>query len=75
MPPPRQSKVELYAAIRRDSRAGVSGRDLQRKYNIGYQTVRAAWRSAWPAERKKYPSRAPKLDEFKPVIDERAGRL
>ncbi|MGQ4619086.1 DUF6879 family protein [Nocardia sp. R7R-8] len=54
MPPPRQSKVELYAAIRRDSRAGVSGRDLQRKCNVGYQTVRAALRSAWPAERKKY---------------------
>ncbi|WP_373281170.1 hypothetical protein [Nocardia araoensis] len=27
-------------------------------------------RAAWPAERKKYPSRASKLDEFKPVIDE-----
>nr|WP_307622942.1 IS21 family transposase [Nocardia lijiangensis] len=70
MPPPRQSKVELYAAIRRDSRVGASGRDLQRKYNVGYQTVRAALWSAWPAERKKYPSRASKLDEFKPVIDE-----
>ncbi|MEU7765093.1 hypothetical protein AB0B25_08220 [Nocardia sp. NPDC049190] len=32
--------------------------------------MRAALRSAWPAERKKYPSRASKLDEFKPVIDE-----
>jgi hypothetical protein len=52
VPPPRQSKVELYAAIRRDSRAGVSGRDLQRKYNVGYQTVRAALRSGgWPSVR------------------------
>lgn len=31
MPPP--SKIELYAAIRRDARAGLSGRALERKYN------------------------------------------
>ncbi|MBF6175191.1 IS21 family transposase [Nocardia blacklockiae] len=68
--PPRQSKVELYAAIRRDSRAGMSGRALERKYNVSYRTVRAALNSAWPAERKKYPPRASKLDEFKPTIDE-----
>ncbi|MFE9328790.1 hypothetical protein ACIHDR_48850 [Nocardia sp. NPDC052278] len=53
-----------------DSRAGVSGQDLQRKYNVGYQTVRAALRSAWLAERKKDPPKASKLDEFKPIIDE-----
>ncbi len=28
--PPRQSKVELYAALRRDSRAGLSNRALER---------------------------------------------
>ncbi|GAA5091468.1 IS21 family transposase [Nocardia iowensis] len=68
--PPRQSKVELYAAIRRDSRAGMSGRELQGKYNVSYRTVRAALASAWPAERKKYPPRASKLDEFKSTIDQ-----
>jgi transposase len=68
--PRRQSKVELYAAIRREARAGVSGRELQRRYNVGYRTVAQALGSAWPAERKEYPSRASKLDEFKPVIDE-----
>jgi integrase len=31
---PRQSKVELYAAIRRDSRAGMSGRALEHKYGV-----------------------------------------
>lgn len=68
--PPRQTKVELYAAIRRDSRAGMSGRELQHKYNVGYRTVAAALAAVWPAERKKYPVRASKLDFFKPVIDE-----
>lgn len=71
--PPRQSKVELYAAIRRDSRAGMSGRGLERKYNVSYRTVRAALNSAWPTDRptaRKYPPRASKLDEFKPVIAE-----
>jgi hypothetical protein len=29
MPPP---KVELYAAIRRDARAGMSGREIEKKY-------------------------------------------
>ncbi|MGF6882804.1 hypothetical protein ABIA39_001746 [Nocardia sp. GAS34] len=45
--PLRASKVELYAAIRRDSRAGMSGRELQGKYNVGYRTVAAASGSAW----------------------------
>lgn len=33
---PAVSKVELYAAIRRDARAGLSGRALQRKYGVGW---------------------------------------
>jgi|SRR4051812_785913 hypothetical protein len=37
MSPP--SKVELYTAIRRDARAGLSGRALERKYNVGRRTV------------------------------------
>jgi hypothetical protein len=35
---PRQSKVELYAAIRRDSRAGMSGRALEHKYGVTRRT-------------------------------------
>ncbi|MCM6774551.1 hypothetical protein NDR87_13550 [Nocardia sp. CDC159] len=62
--------MQLYAAIRRDSRAGMSGRELQRKYNVGYRTVNAAVTSAWPEQRKQYPRRASKLDPFKPFIDE-----
>ncbi|MEU8413854.1 IS21 family transposase [Amycolatopsis japonica] len=64
------SKVELYAAIRRDARAGMSGRALERKYNVGRRTVVKALSSAWPEPRKKPPPRPSKLDPFKPVIDE-----
>jgi len=66
---PSMSKVELYAAIRRESRAGVSGRAIERKYNVGWRTVQKALTSAWPPERKGYPQRSSKLDPFTPVID------
>lgn len=36
---PSVSKVELYAAIRRDARAGMSGRALERKYRVGRRTI------------------------------------
>ncbi|GAA4551893.1 IS21 family transposase [Amycolatopsis samaneae] len=68
MPP--QTKVELYAAIRRDARTGMSARALERKYNIGRRTVIKAIASAWPEPRKKPPPRPSKLHPFKPVIDE-----
>lgn len=67
MPP--QSKVELYAAIRRDARAGMSGRAIERKHNVGRRTVVKALASAWPQPRKKPPPRGSKLDGFKPAID------
>jgi len=67
MPP--LSKVELYAAIRRDMRAGLSGRAIERKHGVGRRTVSKALASAWPAERKKLPPRGSKLDPYKPVID------
>jgi hypothetical protein len=51
MPP--NSRVELYAAIRRDARAGVSGRELQRKHGVGWRTVQAAIASAWPQQRAR----------------------
>jgi transposase len=66
---PRESKVELYAAIRRDSRAGLSIREIARKYRVGNHTIAAALKSAWPAPRKPYPRRSSKLDPFKPAID------
>lgn len=68
MPP--NSRVELYAAIRRDARAGVSSREIQRKHGVGWRTVQAAVASAWPPQRAAYPTRASKLDVFKPVIDD-----
>jgi transposase len=66
----RTSRVERYAAIRRDARAGMSGRELQRRHGVGWRTVQAALESAWPAQRAPYPARASKLDPFKPFIDE-----
>ena len=68
MPP--MSKVDLFAAIRRDSRAGLSVRGLARKYQVSRRTVRSALTSAWPALRKPMPPRPSKLDAFKPVIDD-----
>jgi transposase len=64
-----RSKVELYAAIRRDSRAGMSGRALERKYQVGRRTVAKALVSAWPEPRKKLPPRPMRLDAYKPLID------
>jgi transposase len=64
------SKVDLFAAIRRDSRAGLSVRALARKYQVSRRTVRSALSSAWPAPRKPMPPRPSKLDAFKPVIDD-----
>jgi transposase len=68
MPP--VSKVELYAAIRRDARAGMSGRAMERKHGVGRRTIIKALSSAWPEPRKKQPPRSSRPDPFKPVIDE-----
>lgn len=65
-----KSKVDLYAAIRRDSRQGMSNRALQRKYGVGFLTVQKALSSAWPEPRKQLPPRATRLDPFKPLIDQ-----
>ncbi len=67
---PAVPKVELYAAIRRDSRAGMSARAIERKYRVGRRTIIKALASAWPEPRKKPPRRASKLDPFKLAIDE-----
>lgn len=68
--PPGQSKVELYAALRRDAREGMSNRALERKYRVGWRTVQKALSSAWPQPREPYAPRRSKLDPFKPVIDQ-----
>lgn len=48
---PRMSKVELFAAIRRESRMGRSGRAIATKYRVSRHTVSDALASAWPRER------------------------
>jgi hypothetical protein len=45
---PQMSKVELYAAIRRDHRGGMSMRELERKHGVTWRTVRKALDSSWP---------------------------
>src|SRR5690242_2853187 len=70
VPMARVSKVELFAAIRRDLRAGVPKLEIQRKYHVGHVTIEQALESAWPPPRKQYPKRESKLDPYKPVIDE-----
>ena len=37
-----RSRVDLYAAIRRDARSGMSNRALQRKHGVGFRTVTGA---------------------------------
>ena len=64
------SKVELYAAIRRDARdEGLSSRALALKYSVGRRTVAMALESAWPAPRKQLPPRRSRLDPYKLIID------
>jgi hypothetical protein len=67
---PRMSKIELFAAIRRDLAAGMSGRAIEEKYRVGRRTDSAATASALPPPRKAMPPRGSKLDPFKPTIDE-----
>jgi transposase len=67
MPP--VSKLELYAAIRRDAREGMATRAIQRKHGVGFRTIKKALASAWPEPRKPLPPRATRLDAYKPLID------
>ncbi|MFI0451215.1 IS21 family transposase [Actinomadura sp. 6N118] len=65
------TKVEMFAAIRRDARIeGLGVRALARKYGIHRRTVREALTSAWPRPRKRPPPRKSRLDPFKPAIDQ-----
>lgn len=65
-----RSRVDLYAAIRRDARSGMSNRALQRKHGVGFRTVTAALESAWPKERKQPPKRGSRIDAYRVVIDD-----
>jgi transposase len=66
----QSDKVALYAAIRRESRAGLSGREIERKYRVSRRTVAKALASAWPEPRRKLPPRRTRLDPYRPVIDQ-----
>lgn len=64
------NRVDLYAAIRRDARSGMSNRAMQRKHGVGYRTVAAALESVWPKERKPPPKGGSRLNDYKAVIDD-----
>lgn len=65
------SRVQLYADIRHDARVdGLSIRELARKHAVHRRTVRQALAAAEPAPRKKPVRTAPRLDPYKPAIDQ-----
>lgn len=64
------SRVELFAAIRRDERIeGLSIRQLAERHKVHRRTVRQALASAIPPERKTPVRVSRRLEDFKPVID------
>lgn len=66
-----ESRVELFAQIRRDARVeGLSIRELARRHGVGRPTVRQALEHAEPPARKPRVRTAPRLDAFKPAIDD-----
>jgi transposase len=65
-----RSRVELFEAIRRDHRRGVSLRGLSERYGVHRRTVRQAIDSAAPPLPRKTPTRsAPRLEPFKAAIE------
>jgi transposase len=64
------SKVELFAAIRRDARVeGLSVRALAVRYRVHRRTVRQALASAVPPARKPPRRSSPVLDAVRDLID------
>jgi transposase len=64
------SRVNLFAAIRRDARVeGLSVRELARRHHVHRRTVRQALESAEPPPPKPRSWKAPRLDPFKAAID------
>ncbi|MFJ1616308.1 hypothetical protein ACIODT_36860 [Streptomyces sp. NPDC088251] len=56
-----KTKVDLCTALRRDARAGLSNRALQRKYGVGILAVKTALESARPEPPKEPAPRARRL--------------
>ena len=66
------SRVELFAAIRRDRRddPAVSGRTLAKRFRVSRRTVAAALANAVPLQRRVLQPKASVLDSVADVIDE-----
>lgn len=65
-----ESRVELFARIRRDARVeGLSVRGLAVRYGVHRRTVRQALDSAVPPARKPREGVSWRLEPFKPAID------
>lgn len=65
-----ESRVELFAQIRRDARVeGLSVRALAGRHGVHRRTVRQALESAAPPERKPRRGVSWRLEPFKPAID------
>jgi len=64
------SRVELFAAIRRDARVEeLSIRELARQHGVHRRTVRQALAAAEPPPRKRPARSSPRLDPYKDAID------
>lgn len=61
--------MQLYEQIRRVRERELSIRELSRRFGVHRRDVRAALESAVPPPRKAPQRSAPKMDEFKAVID------
>lgn len=65
-----ESRVELFAAIRRDARVEeLSIRALAKRHGVHRRTVRQALASATPPPRKTPVRRSPRLDPYRDAID------
>lgn len=66
------SRVELFAAIRRERRddPSISARTLAKRYRVSRRTVAAALANAVPLQRKALPPKASVLDAVAEVVDE-----